>query len=74
MKYYTVNGYFSKSDAESIKAKLDGKTYMNFHVEISNMAGNCQITVSSDYPETEEELRDMFFWFALGELARKYAE
>ncbi len=65
-----IDGYFTRNQAEKIKAKMQGKTYFNFDIEIGNCAGNCTLVVKSkntDY--TPDELKSMFYFCCLGELA-----
>ena len=65
-----IDGHFTKNQAEKIKAKLQGKTYFNFDIEIGNQAGNCTLVVKSNNTEyTPDELKAMFYFCCLGELA-----
>ena len=44
----------------SLKAKFDGKTFMNFKIGYSNQAGNCTLIVSTDYQDTEPMLSQKY--------------
>lgn len=61
-------GFFSERTCKRIKEKLEGQTYMNFHIEWSNMAGNCTLIVSTKSDESEEDIRNLFLARALCEL------
>lgn len=67
----TELGYFSLKEYESLKDKLNGRTYMNFHLGYSNRFGNITLVVSTDYDATEEEVKNLFLSTALSELARR---
>lgn len=58
-------GYFGESECQKIKEKLEGKTYMNFHISWSNCCGNCTLIVGTECDETVEEIRTMFLHVAL---------
>lgn len=62
MKEYVFSelGYFTTSQCEEVKAKFDGKTFMNFKIGYSNQAGNCTLIVSTDYQDTEQEIKAFF--------------
>ena len=68
MTSYKVPGYYSKSEAETVKEKLEGKSYMRFKIEISNYIGNYTILVHTDCDVTEEELSGMFIFALIGVL------
>lgn len=68
MAKYEIDGYFSRNQCENIKQKLEGKTFMNFHIEYSGFAGNYTITVTSDIEESDKELSEMFIYYTLGTL------
>lgn len=65
MKRYEIEGYFSNSQAEKIKQKLQGKTYMNFNVEYGGMAGNNTIIITSNEAESDEDLKDFVIFYVL---------
>lgn len=66
-----IDGYFTKNQAEKIKEKMQGKTFFNFNIEIANCAGNCTLIVESNNTNyTDDELKEMFYFCCLGELAR----
>ena len=58
--YYTLNGYFSKNQANRIKEKFQGKTYYNFNVEVANLQTNYEVTISTDYKIDDEEQEQEF--------------
>ena len=65
-----IDGYFSKEQCEAIKAKMQGKTFFNFDISYSNEAGNCTLIVRSNNTNyTPEELKDMFIYACISELA-----
>lgn len=68
MKEIIIPGYFSATVCEKIKAKMDGKTFMNFEVSFSNCCGNCSLIVRGE-ADTEQELQEMFIHCALNMLA-----
>lgn len=68
---FTELSFFTEKECENIKKKLDGKTYMNFSIKWSNLAGNCTLIVRTDYEGTEESIKRFFLHVALSELARK---
>lgn len=70
MMQITINGYFTEGQCEKIKRKLQGKTFFNFDIAWSNQAGNCTLTVKSNNTNyTPAELKEMFYFCCLGELA-----
>ena len=71
MKEYVFSelGYFLESTCKKIKEKMEGKTYMTFHVAWSNCAGNCTLIVSTDYDETEEKIKYFFLHCLITESA-----
>lgn len=69
MIYFNVEGYFTKTAAERIVERLNGTTYMNFHVYASNYASNYTICVETAYDTTEEKAKAMFYYVALNALA-----
>lgn len=62
MKEYIFSelGYFTESECKSIHNRMEGATYMNFHVAWSNCAGNCTLIVSTDYVDTPESIKAFF--------------
>ena len=71
MKEYTFTelGYFTESQCEMLKEKLDGNTYMNFEIGYSNQAGNCTLIVRTDYQDTEQEIKNFFLSCVVNTLA-----
>lgn len=72
MKEYWLDslGLFTKSQCESIKAQLEGKTYMKFHIIYDNYAGNCHIGFTTDYEDSEVNIKKFFLHCVLSELAK----
>lgn len=69
MSRYQIEGYFSKKQCENIKQKLEGKTYMNFHIEYGGYAhNNIIIVTSSNENYNNEELKEMFIYCSLTSL------
>lgn len=71
MLYTRIPGLFSAHIAKEIKERLEGKTYFNFKIECQDRGENCNLIVSSanEKGHSEEELRDMFCFACLYELA-----
>ena len=74
MKEYTFTelGYFTANSIAGIKKAMQGRTYMNFDVKASNIAGNHVLIIRTDYDASEEEIKGMFLNAALSELACVY--
>lgn len=70
MEYPLELGYFTKNTCEAIKRVMDGKTFMNFKVRWGSFAGNCTLTVETDYDADPEEIKRFFLNCALTELAK----
>lgn len=68
MKEIVIPGYFTEATCEKIKAKMDGKTFMNFEICFSNCCGNCSLIVRGE-AGSKKELQEMFFHYALTMLA-----
>ena len=66
----TIDGYFTKSECENIKAKMQGNTF--FDISYSNQAGNFTLIISRDNTNdyTPQDLKDMFIFACIGELAK----
>jgi hypothetical protein len=67
MASYQIEGYFSTKQCEKIKERLEGKTFMKFHIEYGGVAGNNAIIVTGN-AESDDELREMFIHCALTSL------
>ena len=66
MTSYVLPGYYSNTDAQKIKDRFSGKTYMDFKVEFGGVAGNNEIIIMSDRPKTSKaELQGLFINYAL---------
>lgn len=67
MKEYTFTelGYFTKSTIEKIAKVMNGNTFMNFEVGCCNMAGNCTLSIRTDYDAPEDEIKNFFLSAAL---------
>lgn len=64
-----IDGYFTKTQCERIKAKMQGKTFFNFDISYSNVSGNCKLIIRSHNENyTAEELKEMFIYCCIGEL------
>lgn len=68
MARYEIDGYFNTEQCKVIKEKTQGKTYLNFNVEYGGMAGNNTIIVSSKNGQDDEELKEMFIYYALNQI------
>lgn len=62
MKEYIFKelGYFTESECKSIRNKMEGATYMKFHITWSNCAGNCTLIASTDYEDDAERIKSFF--------------
>ena len=66
-----IEGYFTKSQCEAIKAKMQGKTFFNFDITYSNHAGNCILTIRSNKDDyTPQELKEMFVHCCISQIAK----
>ena len=66
-----IEGFFSKSQCERIKEIMQGKTFYNFNIQYGGCCGNNTLLVSSEIEgHTAEELKEMFIYSCLTELAR----
>ena len=63
-------GYFTEKEIESLKRKLNGKTYMNFEIASSNNVGNHILILRTDYDDTPSNIRRFFLGYVFSELAR----
>ena len=72
MEEYTFKelGYFTEKECENIKKAMDGKTFMDFCVTWANKAGNCTLSVLTDYEDSTENIKRFFMHCALCEIAR----
>ena len=68
---YTLEqlGFFSEDECIAIAKAMDGKTFMDFKVLYSNMAGNCTLIVRTDYGADEEYIKTFFISCAMRVLA-----
>lgn len=76
MRQYTFGelGYFTKPTIERIAEAMNGQTIMRFKIGCCNMAGNCILTIETDYDATETEIKNFFLSAALAILAEKKVE
>ena len=65
-----LEGYFTETEAKAICAKMEGKTFYNFHCKYSNQAGNCRIGIEVNHIDTDETIKEMFYYAALSEIAK----
>ena len=65
-----LEGYFTETEAKAICAKMEGKTFYNFHCKYSNHAGNCRIGIEVNHIDTDDTIKEMFYFAASGELAK----
>lgn len=63
-------GYFTENECIAIKDECDGKTYMDFNIAWSNMAGNCTLIVESFVAENQKELESMFLHYLISKLSQ----
>ena len=66
-----IYGYFTKDQCEQIIKKMQGKSFFDFKISYSNNAGDCTLIVKSNMTGyTSQELKDMFIYCCIGELAK----
>lgn len=66
-----IDGYFTKDQCEQIIKKMQGKSFFGFEISYSNNASNCTLIVRSNTPGyTSQELKDMFVYCCISELAK----
>ena len=68
-----INGLFSKNQCERIKSIMQGKTFFNFNIQFGGCGNQNQTLVVSSNIEnyTAEELKEMFIYSCLNELAKQ---
>lgn len=70
IRSFSIDGLFCEDDCKALKAALDGKSFYNFKVFWGSWAGNCVLSVETDYPHgTIAEVKSHFIWLALVTLA-----
>ncbi len=55
MTFYTLPGCYSNEETKKIQAKLEGKTFLNLHVEGGGIAGNNTVVVSTEERDDNKE-------------------
>ena len=63
-------GRFDYATAKAIAEATEGKSFYNFHVEISGHGPNCSLCLMVSTDDTDEEVKSMFVYCALSSLAR----
>jgi hypothetical protein len=63
-------GNASRQEAERFALKIDGKSYMNFKVEICPIGGECAINVTTDYKASKREIQGMLNFIMFCELSK----
>ncbi len=74
MKEYALTelGYFTPSACAAIKERMEGKTFMNFHVKWSGSGTmNCILIIATDYDANREDIVRMFLNSVLSKLGGK---
>lgn len=71
-----IDGYFTEKQCKAIQKQMQGKTFFNFDIKYSSQAGNCTLIVKSDNTNeyTPDELKKMFIYACISELAEKATE
>lgn len=75
---YTLPGYFTQTEAQGIKEALEGKTFLNLHVEYTLFTCNSTVTLyptnknytSVDY--SDEQFKEDVIWILSSSLAKKH--
>ena len=65
-----LDGYFTETEAKAICSKMEGKPFYGFHYKYSNYVGNCKIRIEVNSVDTDDTIKEMFYYAALGELAK----
>lgn len=66
-----IDGYFTQYQCEQIIKKMQGKSFLRFEISYSNNAGDCTLIVRSNTPGyMPQELKNMFIYCCIGELAK----
>lgn len=62
MKEYILSelGFRTVSECRKITDTMEGKTFMKFHVNFSNVCGNCMIIISTNYDAEESYIKQFF--------------
>lgn len=70
-----LEGYYSEKECKAIQKVMQGKTFFNFDIAYSNQAGNCTLIIKSDNTNdyTPQELKEMFIYACISELAQRAA-
>lgn len=73
MTSFEISGLFSVKQCENIKKIVQGKTFLNFDIQHGGCGEqNHTIIVSSNAEDcTVEELKSLFFYVCLTELAKR---
>ena len=68
-----ISGLFSVKQCENIKKIMQGKTFLNFDIQHGGYGEQNQTIIVSSNAEdcTAEELKSMFFYVCLTELAKR---
>lgn len=61
-------GHLSQENAERVAEKIEGKSYMNFHVCIAPMPGGPCVTVETQYDNTPEKILGMLLFVMASEM------
>lgn len=74
---YTLPGYYTQTEAQSIKNELEGKTFFNLRVEYTPITCNSSVTIyptNKNYNDdnySNEEFKDDIIWILASALAKK---
>lgn len=66
-KTIEIDGFFTVSQAERIKEKLQGKTYMEFNVTIGGGYMK-QISIDTEYKTSREDIKQTVLHYLLNSL------
>ena len=69
MAYTNIEiGNMDKAQADIVKEKINGKSYMDFRVICAPIGGSYRVSVETDYDGTPEEIQEMLFFIMASEL------
>lgn len=61
-------GYFDSETLQRVKAKMDGKSYMDFEITWSGVGPNCVLIIKTPCKYTKKHVKEFFMWCVLNRL------
>lgn len=62
-------GIMPAAAAERVRRTLDGRTYMRFRVDLGIISGGMNVTITTDYEATAEEILTLALYIVATDLA-----